>query len=85
LSDDEEIAAVFYRDIQEKTNLVKNKSGLLPFLDDSESYSPDDHNYIEGFSIVKFLEGINSEDRKLLNDLYGQVLEEEKEEAEEQE
>jgi hypothetical protein len=82
-SSDEEIAEVFYRDIQDKTNLVRNKSGLLPFLDDSESYSPDEHNYIEGFSVVKFLEGMNSEDRKLLDDLYCQVLEEEKEEAEE--
>ena len=86
MSDDEEIAAVFYQDIQDKTNLVKNKSGLLPFLDAYNTYDPDDSESLNGYDVSNLLRGItNSEDRKLLENLYFQVLEEERLEKEKEE
>jgi hypothetical protein len=86
LSSDKEIAEVYHQEIQEKTNLVKRKSGLLPFLNEYSSYDPEDPDSLSGFHVLNLYEGIaDSDDRKLLNNLYCQALEEEKEEIEEQE
>jgi hypothetical protein len=86
LSTDDEIAEVFYSDIQEKTNIVKQRSGILPFLSDNGNFDPENPDYLDGFQVVNLYDGItSSDDRQMLNNLYCQVLEEEQEEAGESE
>jgi len=78
LSNAEEIAEVYYGEIQGKTNQVLSKSGILPFLSDSETFNPSNPKTLDGFHIERLYKQIlNSDDTGLLERLYRKIIEEE--------